>query len=297
MSEMRVTITPKQAQDWLDKFVSDKVQRNLDRKWVSKFAESMKSGKFGGNSPIQLRELDGVIHLIDGRTRLNAVVEAGVPQSFVVISDKVNSETQLIDEFRYYNDGRRVTLPHMFQAMQLVTKTGLTQQQLNQLSGAIALIDSDFLKDGTAITIDRRVDLMLRYTEPAKMYFEALSGAAKLIQKPLQRAASIAVGVCTFDESIHAFGQKKVFDFWHGVAQMVNEKKGDPRATAVNNLLTTIPPGSIMRSGLTVRSAEYSARALASCFNAWVKGRTLEGIRINDPAAPLYLEGSSRFKG
>lgn len=293
----RITINPEQAAKWLDQYKAD-VQRPIRRAWVNHLTKVMQEGKFEQNSTIQLRELYGEIHLVDGRHRLHSIVASGTTQSFLVVTDKVNSEQELLTCFRHINEGKTVTIADYLAAMQLDTETGLSRRQLNRLSGAVPLIADEFSNaSNRMLNLETRVQLIRYYGEAAGNYFEAIAAASKALRGSLSWASCIAVGAITFEESAKVYGEEQVFTFWEGVARMLNAYDGDPRGTAVKHLMRTVPSrsNSAVQPGQEMRSVFYTSRYIAGCFNAWVEGRTAVKI-VPDVGRPIVIRGS-KFKG
>lgn len=293
----RITITPEQASVWLSKYRAD-IQRPIRQAWVAQLAAAMKEGEFEQNSTIQLRVLNGETHLIDGRNRLNALVRAGVPQSFFVITDSVNSREDLLSAFRKINEGKRVTNSDFFAAMSLDTETGLARRRMNRLAGAVPFIESGFsASDGSRqVELDKRIGLIRKYAESADLYFDCVASSATAIKNQMHWAVVIAVGVVTFRESLNVYGTQKVSSFWTNIASMINTGPTDPCGVAVKYLSSTKPlTNGRVSSDMQMRIPAYTARYLASCFNAYVAGRAI-GRAKPDIDKPIIITGSS-FKG
>ncbi|PYJ11254.1 MAG: hypothetical protein DMF06_03320 [Verrucomicrobia bacterium] len=133
---------------------------------------------------------------------------------------------------------------------------------------------------------------MREYAIAASIYVELIAGASGRISNLLRRAASMAVGIVTIDESISVFGDKKVEDFWTGIAKDDGLHLVDPRKVAHTHLIETSMRGGKGKNA----SPYYSARYIANCFNAWVEGREIKFTRVNDAKAPILIAGTS-FKG
>lgn len=289
----RITVTPEQAETWLTKYKAD-VQRPIRQKWVTELTEIMQRGEFDRNSTIQLRELNGEIHLVDGRHRLNAVIKSGTTQSFIMIADQVADEQQLLDAFRRRNESALVTKADYYAAMKLDLETGLSRTQLNKVSGAVPFIYDRFrVGSNRDLALDKRVDLIRHYAESAGDYFEAILPAGDLMAPKLRWAAVIAVGLITFDESVKTYGRDAVFAFWEGVARMTNAYPNDPRGVLERNLMVTVPSrgNAAVKPGEEMRSPMYTARYAANCFNAWVEGRTINRAVV-DVGKPITIRGS-----
>lgn len=287
-----VAISPEQARVWLDRYKAD-VQRPITAAKVRYYAEKMRQGEFGRNSTIHLRTLDGQTYFIDGRHRIKGIIESGTTQNFIVISDTVNSRTELIEEFRRINDAKVVSQLDYCVAAGVDTETGLSRKQISLLLGAATLLAEGFDQSahGGSVDVRDKISVIREYQDAADEYFGAVQPAPKIIRNSFRWSATIAVGIVTFKDSVDLYGHDKVFSFWDGAARMVNEKTGDPRGTLVRFMLKTTPPTTNPQPGVDAKPINYIARYIASCFNAWVENRTISNARpkIDEP---ICIRGS-----
>lgn len=85
-------ITPEMALDMLEK---NKMNRNIDKKRVQKYAAAMKSGAWEMNGSTIVFAEDGT--LLDGQHRLWAVIDAETPIEFLVVYNAPKSSITTLD--------------------------------------------------------------------------------------------------------------------------------------------------------------------------------------------------------
>lgn len=294
MSEVqRVTIDSDQARKWLNRYKAD-VQRPLRPGWVKQLAEYMRDGKFDQNSTIQLRRLGDEIHLVDGRHRLNAICNSGLPQSFYVITDEVTDRIGLVDAFGAINGGKPSTVQDYLFASGLEYETGLTRDQIIRTSGAMPIIHASFGNDTKRrMDIDERREMIVNYAPAAKLYLPATASAINPIKQQLRWAVTIAFGLVTFDESAQKYGVDKVGSFWKALSLMQNSGEGDPCGKASSHLIGIVPLRTNGRydAKKIPEPLQQTARYLATCFNAFVADRNLKRVQY-DREAPIVIYGS-----
>ena len=76
-----LTVTPEMAEDWLR---SNHKNRGLTRKYVRRYARMMKDNDWLVTADAIGFDKNG--RLLNGQHRLNAVIESGIPQQFVVVT-------------------------------------------------------------------------------------------------------------------------------------------------------------------------------------------------------------------
>jgi len=294
MSEVqRVTIDSDQARKWLDRYKAD-VQRPLRPGWVRQLAEYMRGGEFEQNSTIQLRRIGNEIHLIDGRHRLSAICNCGLPQSFYVITDEVADKRALVGAFQAINGGKPSTVQDYLFASGLEYETGLTRDQIIRTSGAMPIIYARFGNDTKrSVDIDERREMIVNYAPAAKLYLSTTASAINPIKNQLRWAVTIAVGLVTFDESAQKYGVEKVLSFWKALSLMQNSGEGDPCGKASGHLVSIVPLRTNGRydAKKIPEPLQQTARYLATCFNAFVSDHNLKRVKY-DREAPIVIYGS-----
>lgn len=288
-----VQMTPGIARKWVDEYRYPK-QRIL-RKWrVNQIADSMAAGDWIPGYPMQVCRLGNQLICTDGQHRQNAVIESGTTQAFTVI--ELCCENELDVERVYYKTDRNLTrnTADVYRTISLANELGISNKQVSKFGNAITAIYRNFsnIHDAQKLSDERRLDLMREFGEAAGVYFETIGGTPDFMRDPLYRASVIGVGIATVKYAPRQFGADKVRDFWSGLANGDGLRNGDPRKFAREHLLTTsIGHG---KSGKPV-TAEYQARYIASCFNAWCDDRMFAsgrgGPRISEDA-PIVISGT-----
>lgn len=284
-----------------------KRQRVLRPKTVTLYADKMENGHWVPGSPIKFvlwgdkRNPKRV--LVDGQHRLHAVVKTGAKVQFAVTEIWCDDENEAARV--YYTTDRNAVRGYgdIFAATGVQEELGLTKTDMNAAASSVRFIDSGFLKNNTFQDEDDLLHKVLEYQDAIVLYFAATAGCDRRMSVPLRRNSVMAVGLVTFRYSAGVYGNKKVEDFWEGVALDDGLKQGDPRKVANVHLMTTRMPNGAMIPGFRTVSAAYQARWIANCFNAWAEGREYKvtedrrsASKVYDSSAPIEILGSP-FKG
>ena len=149
------TITPSQAQQWLDKPAKN---RTLSDRRVTLYAHAMQRGDWLLTSQgIAFDEFDT---LIDGQHRLHAIVKAGVPIEMLVIRAASNRSQLVLDQGAKrtphdqigLREGWKVLPIHTAVAKSMLSSVGgYGQQERREIASDIQLLDRFYVKHHKAI--------------------------------------------------------------------------------------------------------------------------------------------------
>lgn len=293
MTEATVMIvTPEMANEWLMNKRYEH-QRNVRQYQVKFLAEEMRRGLFKQDTPIEFCIIGGSEHLTDGQHRLSALVLCGIPQRFVVIKRIMDSEESAALDYTRTDKNILRTIAEDYKTLSLETELGLTATQVNNLGVAAMFIARNFSKTtsgNTKLHPDDRLKLMREYNQAYATYLEVIAGCRREMRHRLERGATLSVALVTFRYSTVVYGSSKVEEFWSGVAMDDGLLQRDPRKRAHLHLLEY---GMIGGTGTTKKSSSpaFSARYLATCFNAYLIGRTMVFTRP-DTQKPIVILGS-----
>lgn len=268
-------------------------QRPIKSWFVRFLANEIKRGAFKQDTAIELCAVNGKDLLTDGRHRLSAIVEAGIPQRMVIVKRVLRDDDAVALDYSRTDKGVRRITSDDYRAFQLGTELGLSDTDLNKFGSAVAMINSGFMvaNQGKLHTGDR-LKMMRDYNDACSSYLEVIAGTDKSLRSRLMRAATLGVALVTFRYSSTAYGDK-IEKFWHGVAWDDGLRVGDARKVANRHLLETGMTGGA--AGITshrVASPAYSSRFLAQCFNAYVENRQLKQTKIYDARKSIMILGS-----
>lgn len=285
-------ITPEMASRMLNNCEYE-YQRPIKSWFVRFLAGESKRGAFKQDTAIELCSVDGKDFLTDGRHRLSAIVESGMPQRMVIIKRKLRDDDAVAMDYSRTDKGIRRITSDDYRALRLGDELGLSDTDLNRYGSAIAMINSGFMVANQGkLHTDDRLKMMRDYNDACSSYLEVIAGTDKALRSRLTRAATFSVALVTFRYSSTTYGDK-VEKFWHGVAWDDGLRVGDARKLANRHLLETgMTGGSAGIASHRVASPSYSSRFLAQCFNAYIEGRELKHTKVYDNRKPIAILGS-----
>lgn len=290
----RLTITPDMAIQYLQR--AFKHQRPLRPYTVKYYVQHMTRGTWDPNSVIRFCVVDDEEYLIDGQHRLNAVVKAGTPQTFIVYHQVVPDLETVGRIYTTLDKGLTRSIKDDLRARETADHLGITATQAGNLASAMPLLIAKFNKvDQKGIHPDDRLEMMELYLPAFQKFLEATAGVDRVMRSKLDRAATLSVALVTFRYSAKHYLDHNVSDFWSGVAFDDGLRRDDPRKYCHNFLLTSGMTGSWARSTPynKVMPAPTSARYIANYFNAWIENRSLQqSIKVLDPYKPIIILGS-----
>lgn len=294
------TIDPVQAEEMLKNFPYDR-QRNVNKQYVSHYAQMMTNGEWVDGTEIAIAYApngDGKLHghLVNGRHRLLAVIEAGMPISFVVKDFKCESDEEVAKIYGATDTGRARNIGDYLRALSIENEFGFPSSDNVKLSSTVKLIMGSFQKPSKmGLTPGEILDGMRKYSVAASMYFDAIAGApGTSANRKMKTSAVMGVALVSLDEATRIFGDDKILKFWEGIAINDGLRIGDPRKIAHEHIFETGYRNALSKG--KVVSAAYTARYTANCFNAWVSNREIKHTRVVDVSGPIVILGT-KFKG
>ncbi len=289
-------VSPDMATQWLETMQYEH-QRSVRQEHVEYLAEEMRRGRFVQGTQIHVVQWEDQRVIVDGQHRLWAIVESGIAQHFSILRTKVERKEDIAWIYGNTDIGMRRTGTHLLGALELDTETGCTKTEIRHLNGAISFMATGCLRNShgpLAIHKDDMVRFIRLYAPFGRAYFKALDGCGDLLTKRSSRAATLGIALLTwrFAKPVaESHGEPSVEDFWKGAVFDDGVQIGDPRKMVNRHLLTVlVGSGGAAVAGDVVSSA-YSARLIASCFNAYMERRTLTKAMVRDAQSPLRLHG------
>lgn len=290
------TVTPDTARLWLSSRPY-KGQRQLRGNHVKFLAEEMERGRFRSTAEIVFAVEDGHRHfMINGQHTLNAIAVCGIPQTVIVVCHQSSGPEETASMYGAIDTNVSRTVSDYWSALGLKEELGFTSTHLNAVGGACKFIFNKFRggNNGLKMHQDDYESIIRQYAPFAHQYFDICIGMPKEIAKSSHRSATLSVAMATLRFSSQVFGFDKISDFWHGVLFDDGISTGDPRKVAYRHLLTVgMSGGSPHGNRKAVQaSAQYSARYIANCFNAYIEKRSLLKTMVNDQSLPIKIIGS-----
>ena len=282
VSTRTVYMTPEVAAEWLRDCMFEG-QRSLRRWHVQYLADAMRRGEFKPGAIELARVPGGKVGIIDGQHRLHAVVEAGTPQTFVVIEHEATDAEQAAALYARTDRGLGRSYADAASAYGLREETGLHPTHLKILMSAVGLIRTNFRplsvpQDVRAKSVDERIRLAREWTPEAHRYFSALSGGQRrLIDRHARSAGVASVGLITF-----RYQEDRALPFWRRLFLNDALRPGDPRHTLLKFW------GETNKRPTPEETARYVARA----WNAYFENRDISHIKGITTTTPFILAGT-----
>ena len=282
-------VTPETAASWL-RLHNYEHQRPIRSSNVEFLAEEMRRGEFRQGVQIHFARWEGRLHLVNGQHTLSAIVKSGIRQAMsVCYTDEDPAQV-----YGRHDIQKKRTTADMFSALQTADEFGFTASQLNRMGAALRFIHEGFSKQTQKMHPRELLSLVEQYADAGIAYFDEILGADQYIRSPLTRTATLSVALVTYRFSAAKYGGSVVSDFWKGIAFDDSVARGDPRKTAKRHLETINMQGSNGDATAKIKkSAAYSSRYVAQCFNAFVENRNLGKTYVMDEATrPIIINGT-----
>lgn len=266
-SHYRVQVTPEAAKEWLERNTRN---RNPRIKKVAEYVAAMRAGRwvFTGD-PIQF---DTERRLINGQHRLQAVVESGITQEFLVVTD-LPAEAQLyMDQGskRTPGDQMRLTFPDLKDTTVVAAIA----------STLIRLERGDFLTRDQIISAPDVVE----WCTPR---LASLTVAAHRTRR-VRQAVRVNPSVCGAAAWLSARNYPSQADhFWSSLASGEGLVSGDPILTLRNKLMHRVATGARW-------TAPEEFYYVIRSWNAHIGDETLQRLQLprnsNGALTPADLE-------
>lgn len=264
-------VTPSEAQWILDNemFIN---QRPLDPKTVKIYAKKMQEGQWY-LSTISFVNLQNKRIMINGKTRLSAVVEAGTPQWFSFAEEQVTDEHEVAIRYSIHDTHRKRTMRDFVTAYGFEEKTDslLNRQQLTAIGTAASIIYNKFNDNKAKEHREDILDLAESLLPQAKEFYHSISTGDVWWRRKMMNASIVAVALMTFRHN-----PEKAREFWKGVTEADRlQDPDDVRKLMRKWLIQNIFAASKAQKRLTIR---YITRGIATVWNAYIEGRYIQQV-------------------
>lgn len=250
-------------------------QRKLYPHHVELLAESMRRGRWTAGSQIAFAVLRGELHLVNGQHRMAAVIAAGGRYEFQVLLLTCRSEPELHSlYYRFDAEARQRSTAEILNAVDFADGNAITKRMAKTVYDASIVLHFRFERpnyqiDPVAVrSFDYRLDLAQPWAKFGAIYDRLITDAPARIKTRLMRPTIAAVALATIK---HAPEQAE--QFWKGIAENDGLRRGDPRHTAILDLINR-----------DLDKAQYNAGAVAvaAAWNAFVEERQLNHTKVYD---------------
>ena len=289
------TLNPADAKQMFEQTKYER-QRVPSRSTIKYYVDQMSAGEFAQGTTIQLAGFpngDGKLkwRLIDGQHRLLAQSEAGVDMTYVIQRRVVDDESQVGILYGKIDMGRGRNMHDVVRAYQIDLETGLPIDLARKAVTSAAFLKYGFRHPNRySISPESKIAYAREFSEAADAYNDAIANCVtSAFKKMLFRSSVMSVALATIQEASGVYGDEFVLAFWRKIAADDGLRRGDPCKTAVTHIRES---GETRETGKRMVSAAYSARYIASCWNAYAEKRDLQYARVNDASAPVVLKGT-----
>lgn len=236
-------------------------------------SESMKSGRWQPKSQLAFARINGKLILVNGHHRLGAQALSGCDIEWDIVIYDCASMDDIAELYYVFDTNVRVRTPqNILSAGDVPARLGLAKEQTRALYRCIPLLQSDF--DFTRCNrnvvedrlVDRRIERMAEFAEEARRHDSAIKSAPLALKKKLRSQGAMSVALIVFRHY-----PDLADDFWRGVAEGADLRKGDARL-AYLRILVNDSSGRI--------ETEEHARAAAVAWNAFYVGKNLQIVKI-----------------
>ncbi len=263
-------------------------QRNYRKWWSAFLGDQMDKGKFATGTPIHLAIMGSDIYLIDGRHRLTAVRDFHKnPIRFTVVYHRVESPEDIAALYSRLDQGLKRSTSDTYGAWQLNEKTGLNNTALRRLTGAVRFIDQGFGLKMARIDIEKQIDLILDWTEEARMFYENVSGGD--LGTLIFKAPVLAVGLVTFKHE-----QEIASEFWNQVSFNDGLGRNDPRSRLHTWLLLARAHGANSNTANAYSRPQISLMC-ARCWTAHIDGQELSKLYLPGITTKAYAIKNTNY--
>lgn len=271
------TLTPSDAAAILENCSYDR-QRKIDTMHSETLREMMQRGAWLEKSQIDFgRMSDGKIWLVNGHHRLTAQTRSGRSLLWAIaVHDCKTVDDLRTLYYRYDTNVRKRTSENILQGVDFSGQHGLSKQMARALFDAAPIIASGMTVGTRNPTLetalarrltDERIAIAERFVAEASIYEKCIDAAPANLKRKLLLPTIAAVALVTIRHEAEIAAE-----FWSGLAENDGLRRGDSRATLIQDLLA--------RNGKS-GSAHQFLVAAAKAWNAYHSGRLLKIIKVN----------------
>lgn len=282
-----VNIAPGIAQRILDD-LNFPGQRNIDSRRVYGHKHAIVKGDWMDSYPLHFAALpDGRIWLVDGQHRLTAIAsqDSTVPVTIRII--EVESEKEARTFYAGFDGKGSVrTNVQILDAVGLSGELGLSNRMTRAVYEAAPLLLNNLeplsgsanMKQNPSIFLQSaRMQAVTEWAKEAREFEDITKRAGKGLYDKLRKTGPVAVALYTLRHQ-----PARARTFWQGIADNDGLRRGDPRHTLIQDLMSRD-----VVTGAVRQRVQQSSLA----WNAFCEGRDLKIIKCIT-GSPLYLWGT-----
>lgn len=283
-----IEVGPRDADEWL-KLFAYKHQRPIRPDRLKRYVTAMKSGKWRAGSQIHLVKIsnNGGQYLVNGRHRLQAIVDSGTRQKFTLLETS-GVDSMYVDEQYAIEDDNAIRNPsESIVPFHEALYAEIGKGRFKRLATALRYVDGGF-RYATSVPALVLSDMMTEWTPFARNYYALIDISPTMVWR-VERGPVQAIALTTVRHQ-----EKKAATFWCSVASGDNLVTGDPAKTLREYLLANVIRGDNTSKSEDAISRVEMAFATAKAWNAHMTKRTLRLLKRPtdaERAKVIELEG------
>ncbi len=282
-------VTPKKAREWLNHNVFER-QRNMRPRHRDNLATEIQEDRFIQGTQIHFVRCEGDRFLVNGQHTLSATEKAGVPVTLSVLISDADTMEEVAALYSRHDNHLSRSILDAIKARDLHNQIGMSLKQAQRVAGAVRFIRSGFRRSDSNISREDVLSEIRNWEEEGSAFFEAIK-KSHLAHSLITKAPILSVALVTIRHE-----ETEALKFWKQVAKDDGLKRGDPRKALHEFInMTRVRQGPFIRGGNVVTQA-YTARAVATAWNAFFSGKSLTRIHIHDPDREILIKGTP-YKG
>lgn len=212
-------------------------QRHLRATNIERLAGEMRRGWYVKGTPLTFACMpNGDTFLLNGQHSLNAVVNTGIPMSFVFIFHRVSTMEEVAHIYSVLDIHHPRTWGDAMRAAGLAEKHGIPPVWHQPYAGSIRVMMAGFnarsqeTRDGLMVSREFQLRQWESWAPMCRLFIDCM-GRSEIPIRPFKRSGVLSVGMVTL-----RYNQPLAEIFWRGAAADDGLKKGDPRKALVDFL-------------------------------------------------------------
>jgi hypothetical protein len=261
---------------------------------VKLYADMMKRNEWGV-STVMLASYDGTpatgadagdglllpqgTYLINGRNRLNAVVESGMPTTFLVEHHLMQRPVDVHHLYMRIDRGKARTPADVYRAMGLAESLGLSTNNVRLIGEAETYLRSGFeSRRQVVLDAERRAEFIIDWVPEGREWIQCFSSSRSRFVSYITASPVTAVALVTL-----RFQPAKAMAFFTAMAHDNALAQGTPEKALHDWLLET---------RVREMAEHHYARYVATAWNAAYEERSISRLMVRDVSLPIRILGT-----
>lgn len=246
------------------------------------------TGDWVGSFPVDFAALpDGRIWLLDGQHRLTAISEQDTPVFITLRLIEVDSEKDAKKLYAGYDLTESVrTTRQIIDAVGIAKEVGITERLARSVFEASAILlnnmepitgSANVRKRPEIFAKQKRLEAISEWAKEAKEFELLVNSAAPALKAKIKTSGPLSVAIYTLRHQ-----PARAREFWSGLAKNDGLRRGDPRATLIQDYLTR---------SVGTGSNRQRVQQTTLAWNAFCEGRDLKIIKCIEDS-PIVIWGT-----